>query len=720
MIDLSKNRNSMGLQDFRSRWAGPLVLLGVAAAIVLLREEPAFAFVLGRCIQVSFALLPTAIVLLALGWIGLFLIPREVAKKLTSADAILFGTLGAASAASAVVLLLGIAGYFTALLGWILLVFGTVWATYHAYRKGLPAFRTQCECPQEPWSAGQLVLVGLLALCCVPVIVSAFAPPLLYDVTEYHLGAFRDYDKGGVLAFSPMPHNFYARFPFPIETLYYLGLVLEHPNDFAPKLFNFASIVGLLVLVWRWTGFWGVSRTFRLLGILAVLCHPVLLEVSLDAYIDAPVALYVLVVLYGLVLLAEHGHKLAGQERAGLLQVLAWLAGSMCVVKYTVDQLYAIPLAIAFAAPVWRNVRCLSRRQLWFVLGLFAFPLVVWLGKNVVYYGNPLEPFLTRLFSPNRLRAVLWEQFYIESHYPQSLLSPAYWTTLLPRLKSVGWLLLAPLAATPLIWRKPGIPRLLVLVVLSYLLWNLIRYSQDRFLLPTIVLIILIGVAAVEQLPSALGRTVGGAAFLMSAALGIVPHFVRVAGGEEFHYFAKFISVAPAHNMTHRLAFYRKNLGALGELLDEVERSVPRDAKILFIYEARPYLLKQRTVYNTVFDDSELLRLIHGVRTSDEITSRLLAAGITHVLVNNEELRRFIEQYARPEQLRTRGITDVMREYPRIRDPEDLYPPFCLAPNWKQVRQPVIEWLHQLPKLATVVRGHPSTPIYLAPLSNLK
>lgn len=720
MIRLPKSHNSMSLEGFRSRWAGPFVLLAVAVAILLLRDEPAFAFLLGRCVQVSFAVLPTAVLFLALAWIGVFLLPRAIVEKLTLVETLLFGSLAAASVASTVVLLLGMAGYFTASLGWTLLALGAVWASYKAYRRGVPAFRTQRDCPKEPWSAGQLVLVGLLALCCLPVIVSAFAPPLLYDVTEYHLGAFRDYDKGGVLAFSPMPHNFYARFPFPIEALYYLGLLLEWPNDFAPKLLNLASIAGLLVLVWQWARFWGVSRTFRLLGILAVLCHPVLLEVSLDAYIDAPVALYVLVVLYGLVLLTAHEDTLTRQERAGLLQILAWLAGTMCVTKYTVDQLYAIPLAIAFAGPVWRNVRRLSRRQQWFVLGLFAFPLVAWLGKNVAFYGNPLEPFFTRLFSPNRLRAVLWEQFYIESHYPQSPLSLGYWTTLLPRLKSVGWLLLAPLAAAALVWRKPGIPRLIVVVFLSYLLWNLIRYSQDRFLLSSIVLIILIGVAAVEQLPSALGRTVGGAAFVLSAALGIVPHLIRVAGGEEFHYFGKFISTSPAHNLSPRLAFYRKNLGALGELLDEVERSLPRDAQILFIYEARPYLLKQRTVYNTVFDDSEFLRLIHGVRTSDEITSRLLAAGITHVLVNNEELRRFIDQYARPEQLRARGITDVIREYPRIRDPEDLYPPFYRAPSWKQVRQPVIEWLRQIPKLASVVRGHPSAPIYLAPLSNLK
>ncbi|MCX7626506.1 MAG: hypothetical protein N2Z21_09895 [Candidatus Sumerlaeaceae bacterium] len=715
-----KHHNAMIHWDFRARWAGSLVLLAVGAAIFLLADKPSLTFVLGRGGQIFFAVLPAAILLLLLAWAGLFILPRALVARLTISESVLFGSLVTAATASGTVLVFGVAGCLTSWLSWVLLVVAAIWAAYKARRRGLPTLASQPSYPEEPWSVAHLFLASLFALCCAPVIVSAFAPPLLYDVTEYHLGAFRDYFRDGRLVISPAPNNFYARFPFPIEALYYLGLLLEHPNDFTPKLLNLACVVGIVVLFWQWAGLWRVSRTFRLLGALALLCHPVLLEVSLDAYIDAPVALYVLAVSYGLVLLNEHGGTFTREQLIGMLNVLAWLAGSMCVAKYTVDQLYAVPLALAFALPVWRNIRQLPLRWLCVAFAFFALPLILWLGKNVVFYGNPLEPFFTRLFTPGRLSAVTWERFYIESHYPQSPLSLAYWITLLPRLESVGWLLLAPLAASALVWHKPGVPRLLLVAIASFMLWNLIRYSQDRFLLPTIVIIILVGVAALEQIPSILSRTVGGAALLLSAALGIVPHVIRVAGGDEFEYFAKFIATSPAQNLSARLTFYRKNLGALGELLDQAERSLPRDAQILLIYEARPYLLKQKTIYNTVFDDSEFLRLIRGVRTSDEITSRLLAAGVTHVLVNNEELRRFIDQYARPQQLRERGISDAMREFALIRDPEDLYPPFYLSPDWRRLRQPVIGWLRQLKSRALVVRGHPSAPIYLASLRDSK
>src|SRR5690606_37168125 len=73
-----------------------------------------------------------------------------------------------------------------------------------------------------------VVLVSLLVIALVMLGIFALTPPLLFDVTEYHLGAWTDYLKKGESArFAAMPYNFYARFPFPIESLYFLGLSLS-------------------------------------------------------------------------------------------------------------------------------------------------------------------------------------------------------------------------------------------------------------------------------------------------------------------------------------------------------------------------------------------------------------------------------------------------------------------------------------------------------------
>jgi hypothetical protein len=702
--------------QFSSRNAASAVLLAIAVAVLLLRTNAAFAYLLNRCLQLTVAVLPAALLVGILLWLGLSLVPRKAAHELTRTEALLAGGVAAAGILSSGTLLLGLFGWARPWIIWGGLAAAAIVAGYVARRRGgLPQFLRPAWC-NEPWTVPQLILAAFLTICLVPIVVSAFAPPLLYDVTEYHLGAYRDYAQGTRLRFVPMPHNFYARFPFPIEALYYVGLLLEAPNDFAPKLINLASVVGLAALFWQWAGRWGVRRFYRLVGVLALLTHPVLLEVSLDAYIDAPVALHVLITFYLLLLVAGPRPVLTPEAATAILPLLAWIAGLTCVVKYTAAQFYVVPLVLVFALPLVRRLAALSWKERLWVAALFLAGPAAWLGKNVLFYANPLEPFFTWLFTPNDAAAMAREKFYVAAHYPQPPWTAGYWSSLGPRLESFGWLLLAPLAGLVVIWRRPGVPQASFVCLASYLLWNMIRYSQDRFLLATTVLVILMGVAVIQQLPSALARTAAVVALLLSAAAGIIPHTMRVAGGEEFHYFANFIASSPSENIPLRQDFYRKNLGALGELITEADRSLPPDACVLFVYEARPYLLHRRAVYNTVFDESQLLTMIRGVRSADEITSRLLARGITHVLVNVEELRRFIDQYATPEQLRQRGIREPMREFPLIRDPEDLYPPFYRSPEWGTLRQPVVAWLRALRTRALISRGHPTAPIFLADL----
>ena len=70
-------------------------------------------------------------------------------------------------------------------------------------------------------------------------------------------------------------------------------------------------------------------------------------------------------------------------------------------------------------------------------------------------------------------------------------------------------------------------------------------------------------------------------------------------------------------------AFYQKNLGALGRILTETATTttvnIDNKGKLLLVYEARPWLWLHMMpnrwggiVYNTVFDESELLRIANG------------------------------------------------------------------------------------------------------------
>jgi len=661
---------------------------------------------------------------------------------------------------SAACLILGAMGWMSPPVAWMALVIlaavgGVRWWKVRTCLAQASLLDVDADVQREHVSRatrwGHRAVTAVCVWAGLVILVSAFAPPLVYDVTEYHLGAFRDYGLEDRWQLRPVPHNMYARFPFPVEAIYFFGIFLDSGADFSPKLVNAAAVLGLVMLASRMLARWHVPLQWRRLACLAILAHPVLLEVSLDAYIDAPTALFVLASFYVLErAFGGFGPPVPRQVALCLLPLFGWFAGNALVTKYTVAQLYAVAGLIWGILVMIQARRARANRQepgshaeaadpcseasvrrwLFLSAGCFCLPILLWLGKNVVYYGNPLEPFFVWLFRPTDSQAVLRERFYIESHYPQPLWSAAYWRTLSTRLEAFQWFLLAPLVTLPWIRPRPAGARMLTVVLLSYLAWNLIRYSQDRFLLASFVLVSVIAVDVLSRIPIRWLRWVGALGIAATSAANLLLHTVRVANGGEFAYLAHLSASPSAQAWEARGEFYKRNLGALGEIVarqappPSVATGVnsagshllrPTDC-VFLVYEARPYLFVCRTAYNTVFDDSVLLSFARGAKAPSEIDARLRSAGFTHVLVNREELRRFIHQYARPEQLEALGVTDVMREFPKIPTPEDLYPPFYLAPTWKADRSIVLAWLAELRKRAVWVGGSPPIDIYLAPI----
>ena len=569
---------------------------------------------------------------------------------------------------------------------------------------------------------------GAFVLSCVGFIllaVTAFAPPLLFDVTEYHLGAWTDYAAHHPPRFTANGHNFYARFPFCLESIYYFGLMLDPAMDFAPKLINAAFIAAASVLIFSILRFWNAGISWRWLGVSLWLAHPVLREVSIDAFIDAPVAFFVAGAAF-------FALRAQGDERAPgswLMLSALWL-GTALSAKYTVAQTFLFPFLLVLGLPAVRSAWGSRSGRVAVAMAalLMAIPSAAWLGKNVLFYGNPLEPFFCSLFRPGDAAAKAREQFYIAGHYPQSPLTAGYWLTLVPRLREFGWVVLAPAVVAPWIFSGPlrrEAMRLLGFVFLSYLLWNLVRESQNRFLLPAILLLVCLGIKALSTLSPGLVRNVTVALLFCWASLHLLHQGLKLAASGEFKYFADFVLEEPfraarkaGEPLSPREEFYGTNLGALGELLPKI-KELPSDAKILLVYEARPYLISRQTVYNTVWDDSDLVRFAANAATAGDVSRELRAAGITHVLVNREELRRYIQQYARPEQLKKLGIDlreDFARAFYATPTPEDQFPPFYRDALWAARRAAILEFLTLSRSKAVAVVGKAPLEIWLAPV----
>lgn len=573
-------------------------------------------------------------------------------------------------------------------------------------------------------------MAALIIVTVAMVALSSLTPPIIFDVTEYHLGAWADYWQAhsNKMGFTPMPHNFYARFPFPIESLYYLGLLTTPGNDAAPKVFNMFCVLACAAMAGLLARRLGGGRNGAVLAALVTLAHPVMLDVSIDAMIDAPVALLVAGSVYaGFLAAGSFGAATAAMPR--MLITSAFLFGTALSAKYTVAQVFLLPWVVLVLWPMLRLNLC--RPKLLITAAVLAvIPCLFWLGKNVYFYGNPLEPFFVRWFRPGDEAGIAREQFYVESHFPQSPLTAEYWTSLLPRLKEFQWVLLVACAGWLFRGRNSAVLRILLFAAGGWLLWNLVRESQNRFLLPAMVLLAPVAATGAFAFPTQTLRRVVAAVLVFFAATQGVRYGLTLHRSAVMDYVLEF---APSDRFdlheneepTPRAKFYEENLGDLGrminaaDLLLNIPGSLNEAAKVLLIYEARPYLFPFPTRYNVVWDDSELLNIIRPADSPDAAWELLRSAGITHVLVNRQELLRYIQQYARPAQLRRLGVRpgqDPRTAWHLTATPQDLYPPFYRDTGWKRLRPIVNEMLSQLEKQAIIREGAPAPAHGLLPL----
>ncbi len=709
----------------RRRRLHVLLLTGLAAVALLLSFDPALlSFWSLRLYSILISLLPGVVLALACAGWGDILV-RRAGPGLHPTERLLFAFSVGIGILSSAAGLLGFTISLNAVSAGILAIIGML-AGLPLWKDLLPKTAVRPSNGQsgiwQSMAAGAVFFAVALLL-----LIFSLTPPLLFDVTEYHLGAWSDYLRpNGTAQFIAMPHNFYARFPFPIESLYFVGLSLAPYIDTAPKVFNAVCVLACGYAAAVFVRRWGVNRTGQLLAALAAVTLPVMLDVSIDAMIDAPVAL--LIITAFLTALRAAG-KFPAQTSGvpALFLPSLFLFSTALASKYTVAQLYLLPwLLICLSALLSRPARP-PVRIIFLMLLAAAIPLIVWFGKNVIIYGNPLEPFFVSIFRPGDAAGIAREKFYIESHFPQSFLSVPYWTSLLPRLHEFVWLYLVACLSVLFTSHRTIAIRVAVFSAVAFLLWNLVRESQDRFLLPAMVLVSSTAIAGIMSLPSKISRRILAGLVMTYCTLQTATYALKLKESGAVDYVLDFYPTSAAHRpddpATPREVFLEKNLGDLGKTLTDIRKQIA-GGKLLLVYEARPYLFRRRAAdlpvdYNVVWDDSVLLNTIRSATSADQAWQLLADAGYTHILINRQELLRYIQQYARKQQLLRLGVApgeDPRVAYSATPHPEDLYPPFYRDRDWEKLRPIVHELLAKADAEAVIRHGLPSPRANVQPI----
>jgi len=481
--------------------------------------------------------------------------------------------------------------------------------------------------------AGALMLIGALAP----------AGDNDYDGLFYHLTLPKLYLRYG--AITPLPWLSHSNFPFLMEMLYLLGLLLK--GQVLAKLFHFGFGWLTALAIYAFGRRWGGSRAGAL-GAAAFVSVPFVGWEMMSAYNELAFALYAFLAIYALALWYE-------KRAAGWL----WVCALMCGVALGVKMLamavagFVVCSLVYDWIAVWATQRVAPTdrgRAVWRVV---AFGLIVaavaapWYVKSYLWTGNPGYPFFYEVFGGRYWSAERAREYTAAQQafglgggplrflaLPWNLTMQGQWFFDQPGVLRVfnlqiavfGPLLLAFLPTLLYVGPVGRAGRLVLWAALLYTgLWFMMA-QNSRYLLP-----ILPGLCACAGLAASrlLARR-GPTAVAAMAAFALV-----CVGGLK----ADYLLAAPAARVALDLegqADYLRRTSFAYNLGQAVTNATPSNAKIMVLgdeprmfYLDRDFLLGNHA---NIFSAQDL-------GSAAGLRAALRRRGVTHVLVHTSTLQ---------------------------------------------------------------------------------
>lgn len=528
----------------------------------------------------------------------------------------------------------------------------------------------------RPREAGGALALGAIVFSVLALtLVAAVAPPSGsdWDGLSYHLADPAIYLRHRAIV--PLFWESHSNFPFTVEMLYTLGLLLGSQGG--ARAFHWLFLViACVALAAAWRRLWpDAPARARWLAPLILCTSPVVVWTATLAYNDLALLTFELLAGLGVLLWARTRHT-------------GWLwAGALCLgfalgTKMTalVQALLLAPLVVAAGVQSksgWR--RAIRHALAW---GAIAMGIgAPWYVKSYLWTGNPVYPFFYSLFPGTRY----WNAQIAESYArhqaefgvghtwkhllsaPWDLVAHAHRFTdgagAFPVLfGSLGPAFLALAPAVLLLRRRDRLAAGMLVYAAAYgAVWFHLS-QQTRYLMPVLPWLALAGARGLTGLVQErrIARLPG------FAAVGVpVAHALAIA----------LLMAQPAWPVvTGRIpaAEYLRSTFDLYPMCEYINAYLPQDARILLIHEVRGFYLERDYLWgNQGHHDA-----IPWTRFRNEAAMRRFLheeLGVTHVLVNHRILPR---DAGVPKGAWERPLWDAIRAGTLVPEHEDRG--FCL------------------------------------------
>lgn len=445
-------------------------------------------------------------------------------------------------------------------------------------------------------------------------------PPTFHDSMVYHLAVPAHYIRHGGMV--PWPTNFNAGLPLPVEMIYTILLLGGGLAAVRPLIW--ITTLGLAVLLFSAAA--GLPGRRRWLPLLLFFTIPQVGFLACSSKTDIPGLLFLMT---GITLL-RHYMKHPGHKR--FLIPAAFALGSAVAAKYT-----ALFLVIPALVAAWfMEPRIRRRVGDWFLAGLAgALCLVPWWGRNLVFTGNPLYPYLNGIFkapgwSPaqaadfsavikrrqdNHLRHILTfpvKIFLKPYHYGMTAVMGILFLVFLPGL-----------------FHRPRNrdERLLWYAGLSGFIILLFFARAPRYFLPALFLLSIPAARGILQIPERFKRR--KLPLVLGLGLCLLTNLVLQISLQERYFLgvthlSRRLKGAAVLRYLDMLPYHRAARFA--------ERALPEKRKVAFLGEDRSFYFPGDKLVSSTHDVNPVLAELRRRHSKREMRRRLVRQGITHIL----------------------------------------------------------------------------------------
>jgi Dolichyl-phosphate-mannose-protein mannosyltransferase len=499
----------------------------------------------------------------------------------------------------------------------------------------------------------KIFLLGILAVLFISIVILSLVPPVSKDALVHHLAVPKLYlDNGGIyeIPFMPFSYN-----PMNLDLLYLIPL--HYGNDIIPKFihFFFALLTGWLIFDYLKRR---INTLYGLTGALFFLSIPIILKLSITAYVDLGLIFFSTASLLLLLRWMKNGFRMR------TLVFSAVLCGLAMGTKYNgLVSFFLLTLFVPFLHSRYNQgrspgfFRSAGQGLLFFLIALLIFS--PWMIRNYKWKNNPIYPLYNNWFNPpeNQVTKIITKdtvkkQNYGLFTYRNIIYHEKWWQiVLLPvRVFFQGkdgnpqyfdgklnpFLLFLPFLAFFRVREGPAFIRneKMILLVFSVLFLGFAFFSQGlrvRYISPIIPPLVILSVFGIRQMFQKIGKIHSENVRRIAAALffGVVIFAFWI---NALYVYAQFKVVAPFDFLSGRVTrdeyidIYRSEY----PVMRYINRNLPHNAKILFIFIGKRgyYCDKEYQL-----DNGSLHKIVRRSDSPEQVLTELENMGISHLLI---------------------------------------------------------------------------------------